>query len=359
MDRYPYISIVVPIFNVSEFIDDCLQSIASQDYKGRIECVLVDDCGCDDSIDHVRRFLENYEGSISFTLISHKTNKGISAARNTGMRHISGDYLLFIDSDDWIPSDSLSTLVKPLETELYDVVVGRYKSFGLKENIGPRIPGGAVLRGRDILTHFLEGEWAVACWNKLYKTSFLLSHSLSFHEEVLFEDHLWGWEVMLNAESFACIDAITYMYRIRAGSIISSDSREIRKEKARSAEEVLARIYKVFISHDSHSDATVQDYIERFRIGVYTHARNQWPLFKDTYLKQRYEMHVEWRSCFNANGWSIGKQIRDSHLAFPPSLGFIIYFTWWHLRWYSHKIRSILSKHLFHKKKNALCLQSV
>lgn len=347
MADYPFISIVVPVYNVSEYVDECLQSIASQDYQGRIECIIVDDCSQDDSVDHVHRFVDNYKGGISFALISHSSNKGLSAARNTGLKHISGEYLLFIDSDDRIPSDSISSLVTPLETESHDIVVGSFKSFGIREMSGPRIPGGALFRGDEVYQHYINGEWGLSCWGKLYRAELLLSNSLFFYEGVLFEDFLWGMEVILEATSLVVVDNVTYLYRIRSGSITTSNSRENKKEKLRSSVIVLSRIQRALFAHGLKGDASTSDYLEDCRIGMFSSARYDWPLFKKTYSELRCEMPVVWRERFHVNKWKIGRQIRDLHLAFDPSIGAILYFVWWHFCRLSRKFKRMLNKHLF------------
>ena len=79
------ISIIIPIYNVESFVAECLQSVAIQNYQGPIECILVDDCGTDKSIEIANSFIKNYKGDISFQLIHHDKNCGLSAARNTGI----------------------------------------------------------------------------------------------------------------------------------------------------------------------------------------------------------------------------------------------------------------------------------
>ena len=322
---------------MSDYIDDCLQSIAAQDYEGRMECVIIDDCGNDDSLDHVHRFINSYHGTISFSVVSHDRNKGVSAARNTGIRYASGEYILFVDSDDVLLDNALSMLVTPLGNECFDVVFGRYKCFGLIEEMGLGIPGGTVLRGENIRNYFLKGKLDDTAWNKLYRKGFLLSRSLSFYEGILHEDLLWGVEVALAAGSVCVLDTVTYHYRLRNGSIVTTDSREIREKRLRSLLVILSRTQDAFRSYGLGSDFVAHDFLEYSRKSMFKNARNDWPLFKDYYRRLREKMPIVWYECFRLNGWHFVKQGRDLHLAFPPSLGAAYYYTWWHFTWLMKK----------------------
>ena len=118
------ISIVIPVFNVEIFISECLQSVIRQTYTGPLECIVVDDCGTDKSIEIAEQLIAEYDGPIDFKVLHHDHNRGLSAARNTGMDAAKGDYVYFLDSDDWISDDCIEKLAKPLQNEVFDVVVG-------------------------------------------------------------------------------------------------------------------------------------------------------------------------------------------------------------------------------------------
>ena len=108
------VSIIVPVYNVSNYIVKCLDSIIAQTFHS-IECILVDDCGHDDSIEKAQRYINQYSGHISFMIIHHNKNKGLSGARNTGINISTGDYLFFLDSDDAITPNCIETLMSLAE----------------------------------------------------------------------------------------------------------------------------------------------------------------------------------------------------------------------------------------------------
>ena len=95
------ISIIIPVYNVSLFIERCLLSVVEQRHEA-LEVILVDDASPDDSMEKARRFLSGYP-KLDYKIVTHPQNKGLSAARNTGVKHSTGAYLYFLDSDDALP----------------------------------------------------------------------------------------------------------------------------------------------------------------------------------------------------------------------------------------------------------------
>ena len=94
---YPLVSVIIPVYQVSDYIERCLNSVMSQTYKN-IECVLVDDVTKDDSVEKCERLIESYHGSMQFKILHHEVNRGLSAARNTGTDAATGEYIYFLDS---------------------------------------------------------------------------------------------------------------------------------------------------------------------------------------------------------------------------------------------------------------------
>ena len=105
------VSIIIPVYNVELYIAECLQSVMNQTYQGQLECIVVDDCGTDRSMEIVARMIAGYDGPIEFRVLHHEKNMGLSCARNTGIDAVTGDYVFFLDSDDWISYDCIDYLV--------------------------------------------------------------------------------------------------------------------------------------------------------------------------------------------------------------------------------------------------------
>lgn len=218
----PKVSIIVPVYNVSQYIVKCLDSIYGQTYNN-IELILVDDCGSDDSMTIVHDYLASHV-SIEAHIISHQKNRGLSAARNSGMEKASGEYIYFLDSDDYITPDCIEALVKPLYHKKYDVVVGDYQ-YSNDENSDLKLQN-VELSGQQILDSYANGLWYVMAWNKLCRKDFLLDNRLTFEEGYLHEDVIWSFKLACKAQSMYVINKVTYHYLVRSSSIMTSMSIE-------------------------------------------------------------------------------------------------------------------------------------
>ena len=120
------VSIIIPVYNVAPYIKDCLMSVMRQTYAGLVECIVVDDCGTDESIAVAERLIAEYKGPIRFEILHHDHRRGLSAARNTGMHKATGEYIFFIDSDDEITEDCLEKMMAVVEADpKAEVVIGR------------------------------------------------------------------------------------------------------------------------------------------------------------------------------------------------------------------------------------------
>ena len=221
------VSIIVPIYNVGPFLERCLQSVANQAYSN-IECILVDDCGTDDSMKICEDFLNSYKGGIVFKLFHHEQNKGLSAARNTGFFHADGDYVFFLDSDDELSTNAIAVLVaKAKEHPGIDMVQGNTISIPYKEYWD-----NSCFKDHSYTTDNLwirhnyykkEGKALPPnAWNKLLKTDFIKENNLLFKEGIIFEDQQWMWFLVKYIKSMAFIFQTTYIYYIRPNSIMTS-----------------------------------------------------------------------------------------------------------------------------------------
>lgn len=210
------VSIIIPIFKVEKYIKRCLESVVSQDYSD-IECILVNDCSPDDSFSIAKDFVDNYTGHISFSLVSHNINKGLSEARNTGINRSKGDYIYFLDSDDAIPYDAISTLVKTaVEYNLPELVYGRTIGVQLdgshSEVDSPNLK--SFIGNENILLGNLNNEWTRIACNKLIRKDLFFTHKTYFEPGLLNEDELWSFEVSTYINSLIFCDKVTYLYYV-------------------------------------------------------------------------------------------------------------------------------------------------
>jgi len=226
MNTLPKISIIIPVYNVEEYITECLQSVMRQTYKGEIECILVDDCGKDNSISIAEQLIADYTGTIAFRILRHEHNRGLSAARNTGTDVATGEYIYYLDSDDYVTDDCIEKLIEPLEKKKYDMVIGDYQMFGDRQDATLLLEPRNEICGNDaIFESYADRQIYVMAWNKLCKLAFLKDNNISFLEGQLHEDDMWTYKIMCKINNIYIIHRNIYMYRMRPMSIMNDISK--------------------------------------------------------------------------------------------------------------------------------------
>lgn len=212
------VSIVIPVYNVAEYLPRCLDSLSKQDYVGEMEIILVDDGSTDSSSSICKEFCNTHPRA---RLIRQK-NKGLSEARNTGIMAASGDWLFFLDSDDWIAPNALSKLLSFAEANSCDMVIGSfYYAFDDHllyddrwfDNQEPFVLPREEAMRELILQHFFKNF----AWGKLYRTAIVKEHL--FCPRVFFEDVYWQHLIVHDAQRIGVITQPLYYYRQRANSI--------------------------------------------------------------------------------------------------------------------------------------------
>lgn len=218
------VSIIIPIYNVAPYIEACLQSVFHQTYKD-IEIIIIDDCGTDNSMEIVERIVSTYKEKISIKTLHHNQNKGLSAARNTGIKKATGEYLFFLDSDDLLPNDAIQNLVyQTTKHPNIDFVIGEIKTIGTENRSYPLLSDTYLGSNEEILKDYLLFKWNVMACNKLIKREFIITNKLYFKEGLYHEDLDFSFRLALSANSMACSKTVTYLYLIRANSITTHKS---------------------------------------------------------------------------------------------------------------------------------------
>ena len=229
IDKMISVSIIIPVYNVEQYIESCLLSVINQNYKGDIECVIVNDCTPDQSMVVVHKILSDYDGNILFKIVDHKENRGLSASRNSGVRVATGDYLYFLDSDDILAKNAIALLADLALKDLPDVVMGDFELIGSNQNI-PQLKTTITHFNiqKDIFNAFISYELYEMAWNKLVKRQFFYRHELWFCEGLIHEDSLWSFLLFYYCASLRICVQKTYGYRIRENSIMT-DPRNVTK----------------------------------------------------------------------------------------------------------------------------------
>lgn len=232
------ISIIIPVYNVERYIRRCLESVIEQESDNYdIECILVDDCTPDRSMEVAKDVINGCHGSnISFVLLQHKVNKGVSAARNTGLAAMSGDFLFFMDSDDVIAENAFKYLFSYLLDFPYvDVVMGN-----MLEIERPYLSNTAVTNNRNnyYLIDDKEVIWKLVLRrkidrhvvNKLIRRSIIIENNLLFDEDVaVYEDVIWTYKFYSYISSLLIVPALTYNYELNNISITHTTNQKAKK----------------------------------------------------------------------------------------------------------------------------------
>lgn len=265
------ISIVIPIYNVEDCILNCLQSVVTQKKtENDIECILVDDCGKDKSVAIVNDFIKKYAGDIEFKIISHDKNRGLSGARNTGMQNCTGDYVLFLDSDDTLPNDSIYNLSQPLKSYSYDFVIGEVRTTGVVCQAPPLLLDEGAYCGSDVVRKtYIERLWYMMAWNKLCNLEFLKTHNIFFQEGLIHEDDMWSFILSMNANSFYVVKKDTYNYMVRTGSITTDKKHAVHIEAYLTIANNIAEYIKKY-----GLDTSYILFSHKYILGTYVYLRN-------------------------------------------------------------------------------------
>lgn len=255
------ISVIIPVYNVEPFITECLDSLYAQRHLSgvSIEAIIIDDRGTDNSMAIVRKYLAEHILPFDTHIIEHSSNRGLSAARNSGIRNATGKYVYLLDSDDILAPDCLSTLWSEVTAHPdVDIVYGYTEYFPdtsyMKEYFAPT---------RNITATYLAGteykrlhfEINVLATNRLIRRQMILAHNLFFKEGIIHEDYLWHYMAFEHIRSVAlpADKTPTYHYRQRCGSITSESTGDKRTANMMPVHDVLFE----HISHTSHIGFTL------------------------------------------------------------------------------------------------------
>lgn len=218
------LSVVVPVYNVQEYLVECLESIVNQ-VEPFDEVILVNDGSTDNS----RKICEAFCLKYTNLKLINQCNQGLSCARNAGIEHATGNYIIFVDSDDYVRTDMALTIKhKLLDTDL-DVL---YYSASMQFDI-PQKRGGnfyirkdelcnTVMSGQHFLKESFQINYIVSACLGVYKREFLMLKKISFPQGIYFEDNVFALRVFLNSKNILCISDPLYVRRIRNDSITTS-----------------------------------------------------------------------------------------------------------------------------------------
>lgn len=218
----PLISVIIPVYNVAQFLDKCLTSIINQTYKN-LEIICINDGSKDNSLD----ILQKYACKDTRIRVVNQENKGLGAARNVGLGIASGEFVSFIDSDDWVDTKLYELCAEKIKDDV-DVIAFGAKTVNLKNN---KIYKGQY-SSRSFKNNFSYSNvfniFPVA-WNKIYRLDFLKKNALVFETPKTGEDQTFFVKVVLNAKKIEILKKDLYYYiKYRNGALSNrKDSKDL------------------------------------------------------------------------------------------------------------------------------------
>lgn len=221
------ISIIVPVYNVEKYLSRCIESLIGQTY-GNLEIILVDDGSSDIS----PKICDMYAVQDKRIKVIHKKNEGLSEARNTGLKEASGDYIMYVDSDDYIELDSCKRLLSGMQPEV-DFVVGAIREIRENSVTYQRhtnlIPGNIYCAKEFVIRAIQKNEWFAPAVLNLYRRDFLIRNQLFYKSGFYYEDMEMLPRLFLSAKKVVYVDYLFYNYIVRKNSIMTSDITEKKK----------------------------------------------------------------------------------------------------------------------------------
>ena len=268
------ISVIIPVYNVKDYIRECIDSVLAQTYT-ELEILLVDDGSTDDS----GRICDEYAEKDTRILVIHRKNGGLSAARNSGIRECRGEYVSFIDSDDAVSPIFIERLYDMCLESGCDIAIGGIKVAGGKDGVTMEslLSGSASDAGqtdkaqavkscsvkeytsRELLDIFYEPDMhhnIVVAWNKLYRREVIAD--IRYPEGLVYEDEATTHAFIYNAKKLSYTEEKLYFYRNRPGSITTSGFSLKRLDVL----EAYRRRRQFYLEHNEKAYAVREEYCQ-------------------------------------------------------------------------------------------------
>ena len=245
----PLFSIIVPIYNVERYLEQCIESVLAQDYQN-YELILVDDGSPDNSIDICTKYAKQYSNIVFI----HKINGGVSDARNAGIQIARGEYLMFLDSDDYWEGTTILSDLQNIITENNPDVIFNYMSSVYPDKIVNHYINRDKLIGsfkEDFQDLYQDGIYLGFPFTKIMKRELILKHQLFFIKGRTFEDVIWSFSLVKHIKDYAIYRNCFYMYRReRKGSITSVVTAKNQESLFQNLSDVITEIENMKLNNE-------------------------------------------------------------------------------------------------------------
>ena len=283
--QFPIVSVIVPVYGVEKFVEHCAVSLMEQTLDG-VECIFVDDCTPDNSVDIIRDVISRYPDRDA-RIVSHSENMGLPSARNTGLELATGKYVFHCDGDDWIEPDMLEKMYAVAENANADIV---YCDFYLSYEKNERYMSNPCLESREELLRqgFLSGAMKYNVWNKLVRRSLYPDNGILFPD-----GHSMG-EDMTMIRLTACAERVKYLPEALYHYVQTNSSAFSKTQSLKQLDDIQYNVdATVSFLREKYGD-NIEDDIRNFKLSI------KFPfLISDN--REQYRLWEEWYPEANSN----------------------------------------------------------
>jgi glycosyltransferase involved in cell wall biosynthesis len=287
------ISIIVPVYNVEKFLPKCIESIVNQTYTN-FELILIDDGSTDNSGNICDLFAEN-DNRIK---VIHQNNAGVSTARNNGIKEARGDYICFVDADDWIEEDYLAHFTAKIQEKDYDIIItgyfydyvktGEKKMYFLSAQDTNNKEGFV-----EIIPQMEENNLLGSVWSKLFKKDIIKNNNLSFEINISYsEDTIFCWNYLFFINSIALVDYVGYHYIKDDFSTLTKKMYPYEKIEEIACKMLVAK-QKVTIKYGLQYDLKFIQKVNDYYLALMLWAA--YSMYEKNYYKDRNFRLVKWK----------------------------------------------------------------
>ena len=283
--QFPIVSVIVPVYGVEKFVEHCAVSLMEQTLDG-VECIFVDDCTLDNSVDIIRDVISRYPDRDA-RIVSHSENRGLPSARNTGLGLATGKYVFHCDGDDWIEPNMLEKMYAVAENANADIV---YCDFYLSYEKNERYMSNPCLESREELLRqgFLSGAMKYNVWNKLVRRSLYTDNGILFPD-----GHSMG-EDMTMIRLTACAERVKYLPEALYHYVQTNSSAFSKTQSLKQLDDIQYNVdASVSFLREIYGD-NIEDDIRNFKLSI------KFP-FLITDNREQYKLWEEWYPEANSN----------------------------------------------------------
>lgn len=254
------LTVILPVYNVERYLEQCLQSLINQTLK-EIEIVIINDGSTDNS----GKIISEYSNRYNNIKVINQGNSGLSAARNRGIEIASGDYIAFIDSDDYVDKNMLKEMLLEAKKNNLDIVICNYERVyddsDLTEKVSIELEPYKIYTGNELLKKFLINKITPNACDKIFKRDLFTQNKIIFPNGYYHEDLLTTFKILCSVNKGSYINKEFYKYRCRKNSITNG----ISIKNIEDMEYVIGQVNKSFRDYFGFK-SKLEDYIGAFNI---------------------------------------------------------------------------------------------